>query len=272
MARCTALLDKFFNPASVAVVGAARDPRKVGHSVLKNLRDGGYAGGILMVKKNARSILGLKCYPGMAAIPGEVDLAVVTVPSGLVLDVIKSCGRKGTKAAVVITAGFREAGPEGHALEERLVEAAAGFGVRLLGPNCLGLVNAGIGLNASFAPSMPHKGGIAFFSQSGALCTAILDWSLSRGVGFSKFVSLGNKADISELDMMDYLADDPETRVILGYIEGVDSGREFMEKAWNAVRKRPLVIAKGGGTAAGARAASSHTGSLAGSSKAFEAA
>lgn len=266
------MLDKLFNPSAVAVIGAAREPAKVGHSILKNLKVNGYQGAVYPVNPKARSILGFKCYPSAGAIPGPVDLAVVTVPRGLVLEVIKDCGGKGVGAAIIITAGFKETGSEGHVLEEQVLEAAAAYGMRVLGPNCLGLINTGNGLNASFAHAMPRKGGIAFFSQSGALCTAILDWSLARGVGFSKFVSLGNKSDISELDMMQYLADDPETKVILGYIEGVDSGREFMERAWQTVPKRPLVITKSGGTMAGARAASSHTGSLAGSEKAFDAA
>ena len=266
------MLDKLFNPGSVAVIGAARDPLKVGHSVLKNVLQYGYKGAVFPVNPKADEVLGVKCYPGMASIPGSVDMAVVAVPRQFVLDAIVDCGKKGVGAAVIITAGFKETGEEGHVLENRVVETARGLGIRILGPNCLGLVNTGADLNASFAPSMPKKGSIAFFSQSGALCTAILDWSLERGIGFSKFVSLGNKSDISELDMMEYLADDPGTRVIIGYIEGVDAGRRFMDVAKRTVKKTPLIITKSGGTAAGARAASSHTGSLAGSERAFEAA
>ncbi|MHB8173672.1 MAG: acetate--CoA ligase family protein, partial [Nitrospirota bacterium] len=266
------MLDKFFNPSSVAVVGASRDPMKVGHSILKNLKANGYTGALYPVNPNAGKILGLKTYPGLSKIPGGVDLAVIAVPGRFVMDAVRDCAGKGVQAAIIITAGFKETGEEGHLLERQILKAAAAGGVRILGPNCLGLVNTANGLNASFAPLMPMKGSIAFFSQSGALCTAILDWSLVRGVGFSKFISLGNKSDISELDLLEYLADDQETRVILGYIEGIDNGREFMEKASRVVRKKPMVVMKGGGTAAGARAASSHTGSLAGSEKAFDAA
>ncbi len=266
------MLDKLFNPSGVAVIGAAREPGKVGHSILKNILDCGYHGRVFPVNPKAGSVLGVRCYPDAASLPGRPDLAVVAVPRDAVLGAIRDCGKKGVGAAIVVTSGFKETGAEGHALEDSLVEAASGLGVRLLGPNCLGLINTAAPLNASFAPSMPLKGGIAFFSQSGALCTAILDWSVARGVGFSKFVSLGNKSDISELDMMEYLADDPETRVILGYIEGVDRGREFMERAWATVGKTPLIIVKAGGTTAGARAASSHTGTLAGSERAFDAA
>jgi len=266
------MLDKLFNPRGVAIVGAARDPAKVGHSVLKNIVEYGYAGGIYPVNPSADEILGVRCFPDIASIPGDVDLAVVAVPRQFVEGVIRDCGARGVGAAVVITAGFKETGEEGHALEDKIIALARSLGVRILGPNCLGMINTGAALNASFAHAMPRKGSIAFFSQSGALCTAILDWSLDRGIGFSKFVSLGNKSDISEIDMMEYLADDPETRVILGYIEGVGEGRKFMEQAWKTVPKTPLIIAKSGGTAAGARAASSHTGTLAGSDRAFDAA
>ncbi len=265
-------LHKFFNPSSVAVIGASRDAAKVGHSILGNLKRNGYAGKLYPVNPNAKRILGLKAYPDILSIREAVDLAVIAVPARFVLDSVRECARKGVMAAIVITAGFKETGDEGHILERQVLETAAAGGVRILGPNCLGLINTANGLNASFAPLMPRKGSIAFFSQSGALCTAILDWSLVRGVGFSKFVSLGNKSDISELDMLEYLADDHETRVILGYIEGITNGREFMEKAAEAVQKKPLIVMKGGGTAAGARAASSHTGSLAGSERAFDAA
>lgn len=265
------MLDNFFNPKSVAVIGASKDQRKVGFSVLQNLKDYGYSGGIYPVNPTADSIIGLKCFDKVSSIPGHPDLAVIAVPRELVMDVIKDCGIKGVRAAIVITSGFKETGEDGQILESRLLELAKSYDMRILGPNCLGLINTGNGLNASFAPSMPLRGSIAFFSQSGALCTAILDWSLSRGVGFSKFISLGNKSDVDELDMMEYLSNDPETRVILGYIEGVRAGRKFMEKAWDTVRKTPLIIAKSGGTAAGARAASSHTGTLAGSERAWEA-
>ena len=265
------MLDNFFNPKAVAVIGASKDPRKVGSSILSNLKDNGYAGNIYPVNPTASSIMGLKSFDKTSSIPGHVDLAIIAVPRELVRDVINDCGLKGVRAAIVITAGFKETGEEGRILESSILELAASYNMRILGPNCLGLINAGNGLNASFAPSMPIKGNIAFFSQSGALCTAILDWSLSRGVGFSKFISLGNKSDVDELDMMEYLSNDPETRVILGYIEGVSAGREFMERARDTVRKKPLVIAKAGGTTAGAKAASSHTGTLAGSERAWEA-
>mgnify|MGYP001615239516 CR=1 FL=1 len=179
---------------------------------------------------------------------------------------------KGIKSVVIISAGFKEVGGEGRRLEADVVARARGHGIRLLGPNCLGLIDTSSKLNASFAAGMPPKGKIAFFSQSGALCTAILDWAIGNNVGFSKFISLGNKADLSELELIEYLADDPETSVILGYLEGVEKGPEFMDAARRATKKKPLIITKAGGTAAGARAASSHTGTLAGADRAFQAA
>jgi len=266
------LLEKLFNPDSVAVVGASRDRRKVGHSIMANLVGRGFAGRVYPVNPSARSIIGHRCHPSVSSIPGTVDMAVIAVPAKLVPSVIQDCAGKGVTSAIIISAGFRETGEEGKALEKRVMDIASGHGIRVLGPNCLGVINTANGLNASFAHASPRKGSIAFFSQSGALCTAILDWSLESGVGFSKFVSLGNKADISELEMLRYLAEDKDTRVILGYIEGVENGREFIDVARRAVRKTPVILAKSGGTRAGARAASSHTGTLAGSEQAFEAA
>jgi len=265
------LLERLFNARSVAVVGASRDKKKVGHSVLANLANYGFRGRIYPVNPKATRILGMRCHPDLGSIPGTVDTVVVCVPARFVPSVLEDAGKKGAKAAVVISAGFREIGTEGRELEARCIGIASGYGMRVLGPNCLGFINTRNGLNASFAHAMPRKGPIAFFSQSGALCTAILDWSLGRGVGFSKFISLGNKADIDELDMLEHLSEDPHTSVILGYIEGVGRGREFIEAARRAVKRKPVILVKSGGTAAGARAASSHTGTLAGSERAFEA-
>lgn len=266
------MLERLFEPDSVAVVGASRDRRKVGHSILGNLTGSGYRGRVYAVNPAAGRIMGVRCYPDVLSIPGNVDLAVVAVPARFVPGVMEDCAAKGVGAAIIISAGFRETGEDGRELEQRVLEIATARGIRVLGPNCLGLINTANGLNASFAHASPAGGGIAFFSQSGALCTAILDWSLTSGVGFSKFISLGNKSDVSELDMLRYLAGDPATKVILGYIEGVERGREFMEIARTVVKKTPVILAKSGGTMAGARAASSHTGSLAGSEQAFDAA
>lgn len=266
------MLEGFFNPGSVAIVGASREEGKTGHSIISNIIKYGFPGKIYPVNPKASEIMGLTSYPNLISIEGDIDLAVIVIPPKFILDTIDECAKKGVKSAIIISAGFKETGGEGRRLETELVNKARGYGIRLLGPNCLGLIDTGSMLNASFAAGMPPKGRIAFFSQSGALCTAILDWAVGNNVGFSKFISLGNKADLSELELIQYLADDPETSVILGYLEGVEKGREFMDEARKAARKKPLIVVKAGGTAAGARAASSHTGTLAGADRAFQAA
>lgn len=266
------MLEGFFNPRSVAVVGASREEGKTGHSIISNIVKYGFPGKIYPVNPKASEVMGLPSYPSLTSIEGDVDLAVIVIPPKFILDTIDECAKKGTRSVIIISAGFKETGGEGRRLEAEVVAKARGYGIRLLGPNCLGLIDTGSMLNASFAAGMPPKGKIAFFSQSGALCTAILDWAVGNNVGFSKFVSLGNKADLSELELIQYLADDPETSVILGYLEGVERGRDFMDAARRAAKKKPLIITKAGGTAAGARAASSHTGTLAGADRAFQAA
>ena len=266
------MLEGFFSPKSVAVVGASREEGKTGHSTISNIVKYGFPGEIYPVNPRASEIMGLPSYPSLTSIEGEIDLAVIVIPPKFILDTIDECAKKGIKSVIIISAGFKEVGGEGRRLEAELLDKAKGHGIRLLGPNCLGLIDTNSKLNASFAAGMPPKGNIAFFSQSGALCTAILDWAVGNNVGFSKFVSLGNKADLSELELIQTLADDPETSVILGYLEGVEKGPEFMDIARKAARKKPLIIVKAGGTAAGARAASSHTGTLAGADKAFQAA
>ncbi|MDO8446828.1 MAG: acetate--CoA ligase family protein [Deltaproteobacteria bacterium] len=266
------MLEGFFNPRSVAIVGASREEGKTGHSIISNIVKYGFPGKIYPVNPKASEIMGLTSYPNLLSIEGDIDLAVIVIPPKFILDAIDECAKKGIKSVIIISAGFKETGGEGRRLETEVANKARGYGIRLLGPNCLGLIDTGSMLNASFAAGMPPKGKIAFFSQSGALCTAILDWAVGNNVGFSKFISLGNKADLSELELIRYLADDPETSVILGYLEGVEKGREFMDEARKAARKKPLIVVKAGGTAAGARAASSHTGTLAGADRAFQAA
>ncbi|MFC1712951.1 acetate--CoA ligase alpha subunit [Candidatus Poribacteria bacterium] len=266
------MLDNFFRPDSVSVIGASREPGKVGYEILKNLIENGFTGGIYPVNPRASEILGLKAYPSVADVPDQIGLAVVAVPAQFTPAVIEDCGEKGINSVIIISAGFKEAGLTGSKLEQEVLQLTEKFNMRVLGPNCLGVVDTESGLNASFAAGMPAKGKISFFSQSGALGTAILDWAIDRGIGLSKFVSLGNKMDISEADLLTALAGDPNTNVILGYIEGVKDGRAFMEAAADTTRKKPVIIVKSGSTAAGAKAASSHTGTLAGSEKAFQAA
>ncbi len=266
------VLEKFFNPKAVAVIGAAREPGKVGHDVVRNLLDFRFPGKIFPVNPKAQEILGLKAFPSILDIPEKVDLGVIAVRAPLVPQVIRQCGEKGVKALVILSAGFKEAGREGAKLENEIVNLAREYGIRIIGPNCLGIVDTYSRLNATFAALKPIRGKIGFFSQSGALCLALLEWSRAERVGLSRFISLGNKSDVSEIECLRLLGEDPRTKVIMGYLEGINDGRAFMEAAKEVARKKPVIIFKSGVTAAGARAASSHTGSLAGSEVAFEAA
>ncbi|MBN1978093.1 MAG: acetate--CoA ligase family protein [Anaerolineae bacterium] len=266
------MLDAFFKPQSVAVVGASRDPEKLGYAVVSNLKEAGFHGSIYPINPKADEILDFKAYPSVLDVPGSIDLAVIVIPYRFVPDVLRECGQKGVQAVVVITAGFREAGREGLEREMELVQIAKQHAFRLIGPNCLGVIDTATPLNASFAPGTPPAGPIAFMSQSGALGTAVLDIAMAGRIGFSKFVSLGNKADVSEIDLLEALADDPESKVILIYVEGVPDGQRFIEVARQVTRKKPVVAIKSGVTASGSRAVSSHTGSLAGSEAAYKAA
>jgi acetyltransferase len=266
------MLDTFFKPNAVVVIGASREEGKVGFSIVDNLVKAGFPGAIYPVNPKATEIRGLKCYPGLAQVPDGADLAVLVIPPKVCIPTLEACAARGIRSAVVISAGFKEVGGEGAEIEKALRARVRELGIRVVGPNCLGIIDTKSRLNATFAAGMPPVGEIAFFSQSGALCTAILDWAIGNDVGFSKFISLGNKADTSEVDFIEALAADPETRVIIGYIEGVENGQRFMQAAYAASKIKPLIIVKSGGTAAGARAASSHTGTLAGSEKAFSAA
>ncbi|MDD5269827.1 MAG: acetate--CoA ligase family protein [Candidatus Omnitrophica bacterium] len=265
-------LKPLFNPSSVAVIGASSKKGKIGHDVLFNLKEYGYKGRIYPINPNDAEIMGKKCYPSVLDVKEDIDLAVFAIPAAAVIEAMKECGKKGIGAAIVITAGFKETGPEGKKLELELAAVAKEHGIRVLGPNCLGFISSTAHLNASFAAVSPLPGDIAFFSQSGALCSAILDWAVKEKIGFSKFISIGNKADISETDLLKSLGDDPDTKVVLGYIEDVKDGKEFMRVAREVTAKKPVIICKSGGSKAGAKAASSHTGSLAGSDAAFDAA
>jgi acetyltransferase len=266
------ILKNFFNPKSIAVIGASRTPGKVGYDILRNLVQYEYQGAIYPINPSATEVLGVKSYPSLTDVPGKIDLAVVVVPAKNVLETINQCGKKKIDSAIIISAGFRESGIEGSRLEQEVYNKAKETGVRFIGPNCLGLIDTHSKMNASFAAGMPAKGSIGFFSQSGALCLAILDRALPDEIGFSKFISMGNKGDVADEEIMLALAEDENTRVILGYIEGVSDGRKFMEVAKQVSRKKPLIILKSGITSSGAKAASSHTGALAGRESAFDAA
>ncbi|NLW51347.1 MAG: CoA-binding protein [Candidatus Brocadiaceae bacterium] len=266
------MLTSFFSPASVAVIGASRTPGKVGYDVVRNLVEGGFQGTVVPVNPKAEEVLGLPCAPSVDQVDGPVELAVLCIPSAFVLDAIEQCARKDIHSVIIITAGFKESGAEGAELERQLTEACRRDGIRCIGPNCLGVMSPITGLNASFGATMPGPGRIAFFSQSGALGTAILDACVGEDIGMSRFISYGNKADVDETDLIEALGEDDETDVILGYVESVNDGRKFIDVASRVTRKKPVVILKSGRTSAGARAASSHTGSLAGADTAYEAA
>lgn len=266
------MLDMFSNPRSVAVIGASRDPGKLGYGILSNIIQYGFSGDVYPINPKADEILGLPCYPSVLDADGPIDLAIIVVPHKFVASTLEECGQKGVKGVIVISAGFREAGLEGVRREKELTAIAEKFGIRLIGPNCLGLIDTHCPLNASFAAGMPPTGEIAFMSQSGALCTAILDWALAKGIGFSRFVSLGNKADIDEIDLLEAWEQDPHTKAILIYTEGLTDGQRFIEVARRVTKSTPVVAVKSGTTSAGSRAVSSHTGSLAGSEQAYQAA
>ncbi len=266
------MLDTLLNPASVAVIGASRHRGKVGHEVLSNLIAGGFPGPIIPVNPSATEIEGLRCYPDLRTYGRPVDLAVIVVPREVVHRTVRDSLDAGVRAVCVITAGFKEAGASGASAERELTRLCAERDVRLLGPNCLGIINTHRKVNASFARQMPAPGTISVFSQSGALCTAILDWAAGRKLGLAKLISMGNKADLSELDFLKALAEDPETHVLVGYLENIVSGDGFIKAAEFAASRKPVVVFKAGRTPAGHRAASSHTGSLAGEDVAYGAA
>ncbi len=262
-------LKALFYPENITIIGASTNPEKIGHIVLNNLLQIGFQGKIYPVNPKAQEILGQKVFSSIQELPNNLDLAVITVPRTLAVSSLAELGAKGLKAAIVISAGFKEIGGKGYHLEQELIAIANQYNIALLGPNCLGLINTHANLNATFAAGIPQRGSIGFFSQSGALCVAILDWALGENIGFSKFISLGNKAVLDEADMIEYLGEDEETKVILGYIENVCAGEKFIQAAQKVTRKKPILLIKSGRTAAGARAASSHTGAIAGSDQAY---
>ena len=268
-------LSPFFQPRAVAVIGASHNPHKLGHAVVNNLLAGGFLQGerkIFPINPKGGTILGLPVFRSVAEVPQAIDLAVVVIPYPIVPQALRECGEKGIPAAIIISAGFREAGREGLAREQEVIAIARRYGVRIIGPNCLGVIDTGTPLNASFSAGMPPAGPMAFMSQSGALGTAILDWAQAGQLGLSKFVSLGNKADVDEVDLLEAWENDPASKVILCYIEGLPDGEAFIRVARQVTRKKPVIAIKSGITRSGARAVTSHTGSLAGSEQAYQAA
>ena len=263
-------LDFLFTPKQVAVIGASASPQKIGYAIVDNLVKSGYKGKIHPINPKEKEILGLPCHPAIDKVKGTVDLAVIAVPAKYCVPVLRECGAAGVKGAIIITAGFKEVGVEGLRLERELQAVGKEYNVRLVGPNCVGLMDTHSPINASFAADFPNSGNISFISQSGAMVIAILDWSFQAGLGFSRFISLGNKSDLNESDFIESCAADPNTRVILVYAEDVTDGEKFIRICTEASKVKPIVILKSGTSTAGAQAASSHTGALAGSNLAYD--
>jgi acetyltransferase len=262
-------IDVLFNPKAIAVIGASSTKGKLGNDVVRNLIDSGFEGRIYPINPKGGEILDLKAYRSVSEVAGAIDVAVIVIPAKYVLPVIEECGQKGVTALVIITAGFKEIGHEGQEAEKEIVKIAEKYDMIVQGPNCLGIVNTFAPYNASFAAGTPEKGSVAFASQSGALMTGILDWSLMEKIGFSKFVSLGNKAQLDETDFVEAFGRDPDSNFILLYIESVVDGKGFMNACRKIAPRKPIYVVKSGVSTAGARAASSHTGSLAGSDTAY---
>lgn len=268
------MLEPFFTPRGVAVIGASADPLKLGHGVVRNLVESRYRGRIYPVNPKVGEILGLPCYPTVGEIPDPVDLAVVAIPAEMVVQVVGECGQRGIRHAIIVSGGFREIGPEGRLREEELGRTASRCGMRILGPNCIGTIDTHCPLNSTFVTGTPRPGGIGFLSQSGALCAAVIDWARGSGVGYSRLVSLGNQMDVHDAEVLESLASDSRTQVITAYLEGVrvGEGLPLMQAIEGAARQKPVVVLKAGRGKHAAQAVASHTGALAGSAEAYEAA
>jgi len=265
-------LEFLFNPAHIAVVGASRSTQKIGYAVLDNIIKSSFKGNIYPINPNEEEIAGLKTYCSVLDVKAPIDVAVISVPAKHAAKVAEECGQAGVKGLIVITAGFKEVGKEGLKQEQELRSICKRYGMRMLGPNCVGLMDTHSPVNASFAEGFPNRGNISFISQSGAMLVSILDWSFEMGMGFSRFISTGNKADLTEIDLIESCADDPQTSVILCYVEDITDGERFVRVCSEASKKKPIIILKSGTSSAGAQAASSHTGALAGSNRAYDAA
>lgn len=270
-ARDSHPLDVIFRPRGVALVGASERPGSVGRTVMWNLLSSPFGGTIYPVNQRRSNILGVRTYPSLAELPERPDLVVVTTPAPSVPAILREAVEAGIPGGIVISAGFKEAGPEGIALEREIAEITAGK-MRIIGPNCLGVMNPVIGLNATFAARSAKAGSVAFLSQSGALCTAVLDWSLKENVGFSGFVSMGSMLDVDFGTLVDYYGNDPQTKAIVVYMESIGDPQRFLSAARQVSLDKPIIVIKAGRTAAAAKAAASHTGSLTGSDEVLDAA
>jgi acetyltransferase len=265
-------LDIFFKPDAVAVIGASEKEDSIGLALVKNLKQGRFSGKIYPVNPNYKKVQGLPASPAVTAVKAPVDLAVIAIPIKGVPEVIKECGQAGVKGVIIISAGGKEVGPEGEAIEAAIKEEAARAGIRYLGPNCMGVLCPPSGLNASFAPHSAEPGSLAFISQSGALCSSILGWATLKNIGFSHFISVGSMADLDFADLIDYLGNEEKARSIIIYMESLTQHRKFMSAARSVSRVKPIIIIKAGRSRAGAKAAASHTGALAGADAAYDAA
>jgi acetyltransferase len=265
-------LDKIFNPQSVAIIGASDSEGSVGYAIVKNFTRLGYAGKVYFVNIRKPEILGTKTYLSITAIPEPVDLAIIATPAKTVPDMVEECGKAGVKGAIIVSAGFKETGPEGKILEQKILENAKKYGIRIVGPNCIGIIRPRTNLNATFVDKVPKAGNIAFLSQSGALGSAILDWAIHENIGFSNFVSVGSMIDVDFGDLIDYFGTDPKTKSILMYVEGITEARKFMSAARHFARTKPIIVVKSGKFSESAKAAASHTGSLSGEDAIYDAA
>jgi acetyltransferase len=268
----TTNLDKIFNPQNVVIIGASDVEGSVGYAIVKNFTQMGYPGKVYFVNIRKPEILGVKTYPTVDQIPEPIDLAIIATPAKTVPDIIEECGKAQVKGVIIVSAGFKETGPEGKALEEKILVASKKYGIRVIGPNCIGIIRPRSNLNATFLDKMPKPGNVAFLSQSGALGSAILDWALHENIGFSNFVSVGSMLDVDFGDLIDYFGSDPKTRSILMYIEGITEARKFMSAARHFARTKPIIVVKSGKFSESAKAAASHTGSLSGEDAIYDAA
>jgi len=264
-------LRKFFSPQSVAVIGAKDELGSVGRTLMVNLTSDGFAGTVFPVSPKHTTVLGHRCYPSVIEIEEPIDLAIIVVPARVVPEVLRGCGQAKITTAIIISAGFKESGPEGKKLEKEVVKIAKEGGIRVIGPNCLGVMNPHVGFNGTFAGRLALPGSLALLSQSGAMCTAVLDWSLFEEVGFSAFVSIGSMADVGWADLIDYFGSDPATKAILMYMETVEEPERFLVAAKAVAQKKPIIVIKPGRTKEAAKAAASHTGAIVGSDAVFDA-
>jgi len=251
----TVNLDRIFNPQSIALVGASEKQESVGHILLRNLTKTGYEGKVYPVNPNHDEIMGMKCFPKVRDIPDPVDLAIIAIPAKAVPAIVEECGKAGIMGIIIISAGFKETGAAGQKLEEEIFELQKQYNIRIIGPNCFGVIRPRINLNGTFYETMPKPGNIAFISQSGALGSAILDWAIQQNIGFSNFVSVGSMIDVDFGDLIDYFGNDPHTRSIILYIEGITDARKFMSASRHFARTKPIIVVKSGRFTESAKAA-----------------